>query len=69
MKPGIATKQTKIAFGATPSEPQVNDFQRATLKSRESERDMTADFLIGALLYSLFMSGNVSEMLPDDHGE
>lgn len=65
MKIGVLTKQAKISTVPIQAEPQTRISPRTNAKSLENGSDLAADFLVGALLYSLFASGNVSELLPD----
>ena len=60
MKSGAATKQAPVITAQTPRESQTTQTRPV-----EKETDPAADFLIGALLYSLFAGGALSEMLPD----
>lgn len=65
MKSGTATKQAQISASATRSGMSTHESQRTKAEPQENEIAPASDFLVGALLYSLFVSGNVSELLPD----
>lgn len=74
MKSGTATKHAQINTRARRSGLQTRESQKTKAGPREAEPQENesapaSDFLVGALLYSLFVSGNASQMLPDGDGD
>jgi hypothetical protein len=69
MRSGTATKQVQVGFSGRQSRQQTRESRRTTAEPQENETGPATDFLVGALLYSLFVSGSVSEVLPDDDAD
>ncbi len=69
MKSGTAIKQAQSSTRATRSGRQTCESQRKKAEPQENEIAPASDFLVGALLYSLFVSRNASQMLPDGDGD
>lgn len=65
MKSGTATKPAQISASAPRIGRPTRESQRTKAEPQENQIAPASDFLVGAVLYSLFVSGNVSELLPD----